>query len=226
MTPFTVLTATAAPLLQDNIDTDVIIRVEPLFGGVPRDQLGPYALAALRFRPDGSENPEFVLNREPYRKAGILLAGANFGCGSSREGAVWALMAMGVRCIVAPSFGDIFYGNCFQNGLLPVRLPRPQVEALARSVSEGAAGSALMTVDLEACTLQREGMDAMRFELPARRRDGLLKGLDDLELTLAQGADIDDFQRRDALARPWIYLNPAQRPVALTPATIDMKETP
>jgi 3-isopropylmalate/(R)-2-methylmalate dehydratase small subunit len=206
MTPFGVLTAVAVPLLQDNIDTDVIIRVEPLFGGVPRDELGPHALAALRFRADGSENPDCALNDARYRGAGILLAGDNFGCGSSREGAVWALMALGIRCIVAPSFGDIFQGNCFQNGLLPVCLPRARVEALARSVAVGA--DAALTVDLQACTVRREGVAAVPFELPARRREGLLRGLDDLELTLARSAEIDAFERRDALLHPWIYLSP------------------
>jgi 3-isopropylmalate/(R)-2-methylmalate dehydratase small subunit len=207
MTPFTVLTSIAAPLLQDNLDTDAIIRVEPLFDGVPRDHLGPFALAALRYRADGAEDPAFVLNREPYRQAGILLAGANFGCGSSREGAVWALMARGLRCVIAPSFGDIFYNNCFQNGMLPVRLPRAQVEALANVVSSGA--DATLTVDLVACTVQRAGAADIGFELPARRREGLLHGLDDLELTLARGSDIDAFQRRDARLRPWVYLEAA-----------------
>jgi 3-isopropylmalate/(R)-2-methylmalate dehydratase small subunit len=204
MTPFTVLTSMAAPLLQDNIDTDTIIRVEPLFDGVPREQLGPFALAALRYRADGTENPEFVLNREPYREAGILLAGANFGCGSSREGAVWALMARGFRCIVAPSFGDIFYNNCFQNGMLPVRIERSQIDALAHAAS-GADKS--LTIDLVAQTVRHSSLAGIRFELPERRREGLLHGLDDLQLTLARATDIDAFQRRDALLRPWVYLH-------------------
>ncbi|AGU53518.1 3-isopropylmalate dehydratase, small subunit [Variovorax paradoxus B4] len=210
MTPFTVLQAVAAPLLLDNIDTDTIIRVEPLFSGVPREQLGPHALAALRFRADGSEDPDFVLNRTPYRSAHILLAGDNFGCGSSREGAVWALMALGIRCVVAPSFGDIFYGNCFQNGLLPVQLARAQVEALAHAVSR--TPSSPVTVDLPACTVHAPGMAALHFALPARRREGLLRGLDDLELTLARSAEIDAFQARDAQARPWIYLKTKETP--------------
>lgn len=210
MTPFTVLQAVAAPLLLDNIDTDTIIRVEPLFGGVPREQLGPHALAALRFRANGSEDPDFVLSRAPYRSARILLAGDNFGCGSSREGAVWALMALGLRCIVAPSFGDIFYGNCFQNGLLPVQLPRAQVEALAHAVAQ--APSPLMTVDLRACTVHAPSMAELHFSMPARRREGLLRGLDDLELTLARSDKIDAFQARDAQARPWIYLKTKETP--------------
>ncbi len=204
MTPFTVLESVAAPLLLDNVDTDTIIRVEPLFGGVPREQLGLHAFAALRFRPDGSEDPEFVLNREPYRRARILLVGENFGCGSSREGAVWALMALGIRCVVAPSFGDIFYGNCFQNGLLPVQLPRTQVESLVYATS--LAPKLPTTVDLSACTVQAPGMHGLHFTMPARRREGLLHGLDDLELTLARSAEIDAFQAHDAQLRPWIYL--------------------
>ena len=210
MTPFTVLHAVAAPLLLDNIDTDTIIRVEPLFGGVPRDELGPHALAPLRFRADGIEDPGFVLNRAPYREARILLAGDNFGCGSSREGAVWALMALGLRCVVAPSFGDIFHGNCFQNGLLPVKLPRAQVEALAHAVAQ--SPTALMTIDLGTCTVQAPGLAALPFDLPARRREGLLRGLDDLELTLARSAEIDAFQARDAQSRPWIYLKTKETP--------------
>jgi 3-isopropylmalate/(R)-2-methylmalate dehydratase small subunit len=215
MTAFTVLTGVAAPLLHDDVDTDTIIRVEPLFDGVPREQLGPFALAALRYRADGTEDPEFVLNRAPYRQAGILLAGNNFGCGSSREGAVWALMARGLRCIVAPSFGDIFYNNCFQNGMLPVRLDRSQIEALARAVSDAVsdetsaradAADTSLTVDLIARTIQHASGAAMRFELPERRREGLLHGLDDLQLTLARANNIDAFQRRDALLRPWVYL--------------------
>ena len=224
MTPFTALTATAAPLLQDNVDTDTIIRVEPLFGGIPRDQLGPYALAALRFQPDGSEHPDFVLNRKPYRNAGILVAGNNFGCGSSREGAVWALMARGVRCVIAPSFGDIFYGNCFQNGMLPIKLERAQVEALANVVAD--EQKATLTIDLVAGTIRTVDDVLIRFELPARRREGLLQGLDDLELTLARSAEIDQFQRRDASLRPWIYLTGEQRPVdPAEPQDLEHKET-
>jgi len=116
--PFTSITCIAAPLLRRDIDTDVIIRIEPLLA-VEKPALGAHAFGSLRYRSDGSEDPAFILNREPYRRAIILLAGENFGCGSSREGAVWALAGLGLRCIVAPSFGDIFYNNCFQNGLLP-----------------------------------------------------------------------------------------------------------
>jgi len=203
MTPFTRLRATAAPLLRDNIDTDLIIRVEPLFGGVPRDELGSYCFESLRRLPDGSENPDFVFNQPAFRSASILLAGANFGCGSSREGAVWALMAMGVRCVIAPSFGDIFFGNCFQNGMLPVRLPREDVERLAEQAkADPAAG---IEVDLERRTVTGPDGRALAFEISAVRREALLEGLDAISQTLKLKAQIDAYQARDAARRPWIY---------------------
>ena len=142
--PFTVVSGAAPYLPRANIDTDVIIRIERLTS-LPKEQLGPYAMEALRYRADGSDDPDFILNRLTFRGAPILLAGDNFGCGSSREGAVWALQGIGVRCVVAPSFGDIFYSNCFQNGVLPIRLPAPEVEALAAACADGAP----LTVDLE-----------------------------------------------------------------------------
>jgi 3-isopropylmalate/(R)-2-methylmalate dehydratase small subunit len=202
--PFTTLTAVAAPLPRESVDTDTIIRVEPLFGGVPRDELGRFALATWRYREDGSDDPDFILNQGVYRSAGILVAGANFGCGSSREGAVWALMAAGLRCIIAPSFGDIFHANCFQNGLLPIRLPSAQVTMLSNLVAVEATST--LTIDLFACTVEGHGVAPLSFDLPARRREGLLKGLDDLELTLGMEAQIETFQRADKAMRPWIYL--------------------
>ena len=140
MKPFVTVTGAAAPLMQANIDTDVIIRIERLTEGA---DLGHYALEAMRYLPDGSSNPNCVLNYERFRSAPILLAGRNFGCGSSREGAVTALMAMGVRCVIAPSFGDIFHANCFCNGLLPVELPEGAIENLAAQ-----SGNGDFTVDL------------------------------------------------------------------------------
>ncbi|GAA0514487.1 3-isopropylmalate dehydratase small subunit [Pigmentiphaga daeguensis] len=203
MTPFTRLESVAAPLLRDNIDTDLIIRVEPLFNGVPRGELGPYCFESLRYRPDGTEDPDFVFNQLATRQARILLAGANFGCGSSREGAVWALLALGVRCVIAPSFGDIFYGNCFQNGLLPVRLPRADVESLAAQARNHPGVP--MTVDLRQCFVA--GADGARigFDIQAQRREALLEGLDPIAQTLKRKHLIDDFQRHDALRRPWIH---------------------
>ena len=201
MRPFTVVSGQAAPLLQANIDTDVIIRIERL---TARDQsrLGDYALEALRFRPDGSEDPDFVLNRPRYREAPILLSGPNFGCGSSREGAVTALLGRGVRAIVAPSYGDIFYANCFQNGLLPVRLPEPDVEALARETELEDRDTVVSLVD---CAITSAAGRTVRFEVDPRRREALLKGLDDIGLTSLMRDDILAWQARDRVRRPWVW---------------------
>ncbi|MFC7538308.1 3-isopropylmalate dehydratase small subunit [Siccirubricoccus deserti] len=147
MQPFRTVTGIAAPLLRANIDTDMIIPVQRLVGA-SRDGLGPYGFERFRYLADGSDNPEFPLNRKAFRTAPILLAGENFGCGSSREGAVWTLMGMGLRCVIAPSFGDIFHNNCFQNGLLPVRLPEALIRRIAEAV-EASPGNARVTVDLE-----------------------------------------------------------------------------
>ena len=204
MNTFTSLTAIAAPLLRENVDTDVLIRVEPLFGGVPRDALGPHCFASWRYLPDGSEDPDFLLNQAPYRDAQILLAGANFGCGSSREGAVWALMAMGMRCVIAPSFGDIFFNNCFQNGMLPVRLPQPVIEALAAQVRADPAANRI-TVDLRSQRVTAPDGSQTPFTVPALRREALLEGLDGIALTLKREPLIAAFQARDALRRPWIH---------------------
>ena len=148
MDKFATLNSAAAPILRENIDTDVIIPISRLVGNSVRGTLGQWCFTPLRYKPDGSENPEFVLNREPYRGAQILLTGVNFGCGSSREGAVWALHEMGIRCVIGSSFGDIFFNNCFQNGLLPVVLDRQTVESLAREV-EASQGAGRVSVDLE-----------------------------------------------------------------------------
>src|SRR3984885_11532449 len=134
--PFTKLSSIAAPIMRGNIDTDVIIRIERLVGNSIRGTLGKWAFGSLRYLPDGSENPDFILNREPYRRAEILIAGHNFGCGSSREPAVWALQEMGIRAVIASGFGDIFYNNCVQNGVLPVILDEATVEQIARAVEE------------------------------------------------------------------------------------------
>ncbi len=203
MTPFTRLTAIAAPLMRQNVDTDVIIRIERLVALRP-GELGPWAFESWRYRPDGSEDPAFLLNREPYRHAKILLAGTNFGCGSSREGAVWALAGMGYRCVIAPGFGDIFFNNCFQNGVLPVVLPADAVQSIAGQVAADPAGR-LITVDLEACVVIAPDGVRHPFTVDDLRRDGLLRGLDDIGLTLQRAGEIDAFQARDRLARPWVY---------------------
>lgn len=201
MQPFTAVTGPAAPLLRRDIDTDVIIRIERLTQ-LPRGQLGPYALEPLR-------GPEFVLDQPAFRGAPILLAGANFGCGSSREGAVWALAEIGLRCVVAPSFGDIFFSNCFQNGLLPVVLPEPSVTALA----EQAGGGAHVTVDLRSMEVTAPDGAVFSFDLDPLRREMLLHGTDELGLTLHRMDEIAAWQRADAAGRPWA--------VPASPATMD-----
>lgn len=203
MTPFTSVTGPAAPLLRTNIDTDVIIRVERLVG-TAKAEMGAHAFEVWRRRADGSEDPAFVLNREPFRGAPILLAGANFGCGSSREGAVWALMGAGFRAVIAPSFSDIFANNALQNGLLPVVLPEEAVAALAAAV-ELAPGNARVTVDLERCVVVGPEGDAHRFEIDPARREALLAGLDDIGLTLRQAPAIAAWQAEDRAARPWAW---------------------
>ena len=194
MTPFTTLTGVAAPLLRDDIDTDVILRIERLTG-TTRESMGAVAFETWRIRPDGSENPDFVLNQPRFRNAPILLAGANFGCGSSREGAVWAIMGLGVRCVLAESFGDIFYNNCFQNGLLPACLPRPALDGLAGQV---------VTVDLDSQTVTGPG-GAVPFAIEPMRKAALLGGLDEIGLTLQHADAIAAYQAADRMARPWVW---------------------
>lgn len=200
MQAFTTLRGAAVPLLRANVDTDLIIRIDRLTTLRPHE-LGPFALEALRRRADGSLDPGFVLNQPAFRAAPILLAGANFGCGSSREAAVWALKAMGLRCVIAPSFGDIFFGNCFQNGMLPIRLPMDAVQALAAQCSGGAA----MQVDLCATTVTAPDGTVWTFDIDAMRREGLLRGLDPIDLTLEDDALIRQWQAADRVRRPWVW---------------------
>lgn len=195
----------AASLMRPNIDTDVIIRIERLTG-VPRAEMGPYAFEALRYRPGqagdlGSEDPDFALNRAPFRDAPILIAGRNFGCGSSREGAVWAMMGMGLRVVIAESFGDIFFANCFQNGMLPIVLPGPTVERLA----EAAAGGDPVRVDLVNRVVVPPNGAPIPFEIDPQRREALLEGLDEIGRTLRHEAAIADWQGTDREARPWVW---------------------
>jgi 3-isopropylmalate/(R)-2-methylmalate dehydratase small subunit len=204
MKPFRILTATAAPLRRDNIDTDIIIRIEKLVGMTDNSELGRWCFGALRYLHDGSENPEFVLNRTPYRGSEILLAGANFGCGSSREGAVWAMMQIGLKVVLAPSFGEIFYNNCFQNGMLPVVLDRSSIEEIVRELERDSA-TRLLTVDLERQRVMSPRGREYPFEIPGLRREALLEGLDDLGLTLKRETAIAAHQKRDRKLRPWIY---------------------
>jgi len=205
MEKFTVLRAVAAPLLRENIDTDIVIRIERLVGATAKSELGRHAFESWRYRPDGSENPDFVLNREPYRGAQILLAGRNFGCGSSREGAVWALQQQGIRAVLAPSFGPIFFNNCFQNGVLPVVMPDAAIQAIAREVEADPAHN-LVTVDLERQVVTAPGGGETPFRVDALRRQSLLEGLDDIALTSRRGAAMAEFEARDRVRRPWIYV--------------------
>ena len=203
--PFTKLTAIAAPIMRSNIDTDVIIRIERLVGNSVRGTLGKWAFGALRYLPDGSENPEFILNREPYRQAEILVTGPNFGCGSSREGAVWSLQEMGIRAVIGSGFGDIFFANCFQNGILPIVVDKEIVDGLAAEV-ENTQGAGRIGIDLEAQTITSPtGKDAPFRDRSAPARQGLLQGLDEVALTLRRDDEIRAFQASDRAERPWIH---------------------
>jgi 3-isopropylmalate/(R)-2-methylmalate dehydratase small subunit len=203
--PFNKLTAIAAPILRGNIDTDVIIRIERLVGNSIRGTLGKWAFGSLRYLPDGSENPAFILNREPYRQAEILVTGPNFGCGSSREGAVWSLQEMGIRAIIGSGFGDIFFANCFQNGILPIVVEKEIVDLLAADI-EATQGAGRVSIDLEAQTILSPTGKHYTFEIDPRRREGLLQGLDEVALTLRRDQQIRGFQAADKAARPWIHL--------------------
>ena len=203
--PFTKLSAIAAPIMRSNIDTDVIIRIERLVGNSIRGTLGKWAFGSLRYRPDGSENPEFILNREPYRNAEVLITGPNFGCGSSREGAVWSLQEKGIRAIIGSGFGDIFFANCFQNVILPIVVDKQIVDGLAMEV-EHSQGAGRVAIDLEEQTITSPSGQVHRFEIDPRRRAGLLEGLDEVALTLQRDNEIRAFQAADRVERPWIHL--------------------
>jgi len=199
--PLDVLTGIAAPLPLANVDTDVIIRIERV-AQFTKGELAPYALETLRYRADGSENPDFVLNRAPFRNARILVAGENFGCGSSRENAVWALADFGIRVVIAPSFGDIFFSNCFQNGVLPIRLPR---ETVARIFSLITPQQPRLTVELGAQRVVLHNGESVSFEVEPYRKAMLLQGLDEIGLTLSRLTDIEAAEARDRQLRPWLY---------------------
>ncbi len=203
MQPFTTLEGIAAPLPLVNVDTDKIIPARHL-KTIKRTGLGVHLFETLRYQDDGSERPEFILNREPWRHAEILIAGENFGCGSSREHAPWALLDYGIRCVIAPSFADIFFNNCFKNGVLPIVLPKEQVEILSREASE--AKDPTFTIDLEKQEIHRPlGNEVFRFEVDAFRRHCLLNGLDDVGLTMQKARRIDDFEATQRAAEPWLY---------------------
>lgn len=204
MERFRTLRAPAAPLLLRDVDTDVIIpmgRLVALRGG---DDLRRYAFEPLRYGAQGADGPprdDSLLDRPEYADAEILLAGANFGCGSSREPAVWAVKALGFRCVVAPSFGDIFYKNCFANGVLPVVVSQAELERLAAEAEPGAR----FGVDLERTTVVAPSGREIAFDVNPARREQLLEGLDEIELTLRRADAIAAFQAADREQRPWVY---------------------
>jgi 3-isopropylmalate dehydratase small subunit len=200
MQPFTHLTGRAAPLAIANLDTDQIIPKQFL-KTVDREGLGKGLFYDLRFDGEGRERPDFVLNQPAYAVSSLLIAGANFGCGSSREHAPWALLDFGLRCVIAPSFADIFYNNCFNNGLLPVVLPEDQVRAL---MAEAKGGNHTFTVDLEVQTVTSPSGHRFAFEIDAGRKEKLLKGLDAVGETLQRAADIGVYEERRRLAQPWL----------------------
>jgi len=203
MQPFTSVTGAAIPLMAANVDTDVIIPIQRLVG-TGRQGLGPYAFERLRYNADGSDNPDFVPNQAHSRESPIMLAAENFGCGSSREGAVWALMGMGVRCVIAPSFGDIFFSNCFQNGLLPVRLPIEAIRQIAEE-TEASPGNARTTVDLARQVVITPRGQEIPFGVDERKKEAMLHGLDDIALTLKQADAIAAWKARDQKARGWAW---------------------
>ena len=206
--PFTVVSGAAAPMMLANVDTDVIIRIERLTS-LARDQLGPYAFEALRYRPDGSDDPDCVINQPAFRHAPFLLAGPNFGCGSSREGAVWALQGIGVRCVIAPSYGDIFYSNCFQNGVLPIQLDRADVLAIAGELEAatrpGSNSEPRLSIDLEKREVVTPSGRRIAFHVDGIRRKALLTGLNEVALTLTREAEIAAHQAKARKATPWLY---------------------
>ena len=206
MDKFARLSGVAAPLPMVNIDTDQIIPKQFL-KTIKRTGLGRHLFAPMRYRADGSENPDFVLNREPYRHARIIVAGDNFGCGSSREHAPWALRDFGIRCVIAPSFADIFRNNCFKNGILAITLERAAVERLLAAAGGGAA---TLAVDLERQVVSAADGDELRFEVDPFRKDCLLNGLDEIALTLQREDEIAAFEAAQRAAQPWLYAAPGQ----------------
>jgi 3-isopropylmalate/(R)-2-methylmalate dehydratase small subunit len=201
MQPFTTLTGIAAPLPMANVDTDKIIPARFL-KTIKRSGLGIYLLYTLRYDESGNERADFVLNQEPYRHARILIAHENFGCGSSREHAPWALLDFGIRCVIAPDFADIFYNNCFKNGILPIGLPRVICDQLIEDARLG--GNARLTVDLERQVVVRPNGQEIRFEIDPFRKHLLLNGLDDIGQTLQHVAAIDAHEARRRAERPWL----------------------
>ena len=202
MDKFTTLTGIAAPMPLVNIDTDMIIPKQFL-KTIKRTGLGVNLFDEMRFDREGNEIEDFVLNNPAYRETEILVAGDNFGCGSSREHAPWALLDFGIRCVISTSFADIFYNNCFKNGILPVVLPKEQVDALMKDAEKGS--NARVTIDLEAQTITSSDGEVFEFEIDAFKKHCLLNGLDDIGLTMENAApSIDAYEAKVANERPWV----------------------
>ena len=202
MEKFTTLTAVAAPLAMINVDTDMIIPKQFL-KTIKRSGLGKNLFDEMRFDTSGAERPDFVLNKPAYRDSRFLITGENFGCGSSREHAPWALLDFGIRCIIAPSFADIFYNNCFKNGILPIVLPQEQVDLLMDDADRGA--NAMVTVDLAKQEITGPDGGLIAFDIDPFRKQCLLEGLDDIDQTLSKSAAIDSFESRQKAAEPWLH---------------------
>ena len=200
MEKFTVLEGVAAPLKMINVDTDMVIPKQYL-KTIKRTGLGRGLFSEMRYKDDGSEDPNFVLNKPAYRKAKILVAGDNFGCGSSREHAPWALMDFGIRCVISTSFGDIFYNNCFKNGVLPIRVSPQDLEKLFDDAERGA--NATLTVNLEKQEIRGPDGGMVKFEIDSFRKRCLLNGLDDIGLTQQKSAKIASYEDKAKATRPW-----------------------
>jgi 3-isopropylmalate/(R)-2-methylmalate dehydratase small subunit len=200
MQKFTTLEGVAAPLRQINVDTDAIIPKQYL-KTIKRTGLGKGLFSEQRYKDDGSENPDFVLNKPAYRKAQVLVAGDNFGCGSSREHAPWALQDFGIRCVISTSFGDIFYNNCFKNGMLPIRVSPEDLEKLFDDAERGA--NATLSIDLEKQEIRGPDGGVVKFDIDPFRKHCLLNGLDDIGLTQQKKSKIKSFEQKAAAARPW-----------------------
>ena len=202
MEKFINLTGVAVPMNMINIDTDMIIPKQFL-KTIKRSGLGQHLFDEMRFNRDGSEVEDFVLNKPAYRKASILVAGDNFGCGSSREHAPWALLDFGIKCVISTSFADIFYNNCFKNGILPIKVSKEQLDALMDDAERGA--NATLSVDLENQVIQGPDGGEIKFEIDEFKRHCLLNGLDDVGLTMQVNDKIDNFEDQQKAGQPWLY---------------------
>ena len=200
MDKFTKLTGVAAPMPIVNVDTDMIIPKDYL-KTIKRTGLGAGLFAEMRFNEDGSENPDFVLNKPAYRNASVLVAGDNFGCGSSREHAPWALLDFGIRCVISTSFADIFYSNCFKNGILPIKVSQEELDMLMDDAQRGS--NATLTVDLETQEIHGPDGGVVKFEIDAFKRHCLLNGLDDIGLTMEKAPAIETFENKYTESHPW-----------------------